>query len=225
MRPLAYFTLIFAPVIAAGAYFYFSNRYDGAFRKLLVKAFLAGMLSVTVLLIAEYISTLLGLNELRSLKRTVFYSFITIAGSAELGKFLVFKYFILPEKVVDKPIHGITFSIMVALGFASAALFFFMIDPFGTRDMYPTTLYAFVFVPANLLFSVVMGFFLGMAKFLKVHVVYSLIALTGAAFFHGVFNFCLFTNDFKLLSLLAFGSTTIVFILALKAVYTNPEPE
>jgi RsiW-degrading membrane proteinase PrsW (M82 family) len=224
MRTLAYITLTFAPVIAMSIWFYFSNRSDPPFRVLLIKAFLAGALSMVLLLLAEYISTLLGLNELRSLKRTLFYSFITIAGSAELGKFIVFRYLVLPKKELDRPIHGITFSIMVAMGFATVALLIFMLNPFGTRDMYPTTLYAFIFVPANILFSVIMGFFLGMAKFLKVHVVYSLTGLLGAAFFHGVFNFCLFTHDFKLLSLFAFGSTVIVFILGLKAAYTKPEP-
>ena len=224
MRPIAYFALAIAPLIAITMYIYFNKRNDSSFSRLLLFSFLAGGAGIVIMLIAEALSEKFGLNELGSLKRLLFFSFITVGGSSELGKWIVVRYFIMDKMAVRKPIDAITFSIMTALGFSSVALIFFTIGLFGIKEHFPPTLYAIIFVPANILFSVILGFFVGMAKFLKTHIVFSLTGLLGAAFFHGIFNFCLLTSDFKLLSLFSFGSTVIVFILALKAAYTVPEP-
>lgn len=224
MRPVVYLTLGFSPLIAGIIWAYFARRNGKDFRALLVRSFFFGMLGIAMLFAAQYLSSLLGLNELRNLKRILFYSFVTVGFSSELGMYLIFRFLILPKECIDKPIHGITFSIMVALGFSTARLVYYFLDPMGIRDLFPSALYSFVFVPANMMFAVIMGFYSGMAKFVKSRFVYSLTGLFAAAFFHGLFNFCLLTKDFKLLSLFAFGSTIIVFILGIKASYTEAEP-
>ncbi|NQV01043.1 MAG: PrsW family intramembrane metalloprotease [Bacteroidia bacterium] len=224
MRPLVYITLGFAPIIAGVLYIYFSRRNGKEFLSLLLKSFFLGMLGILVLIAAQYLSSLLGLNELRTLKRTIFYSFVTVGFASELGMYIVYRYLIIPKEAVDKPILGITFSIMVALGFSTIRILFFILDPLEIRILFPETLYSFVFVPANLIFAVIMGFYVGMAKFLKSRFVYNMTGLFAAAFFHGLFNFCLLTKDFKLLSLFAFGSMVIVFVFGIKAAYTKPEP-
>ena len=225
MKPIAYFTLAFAPAIALGLYFYLGPKYGNAFRKILIQSFIAGMLGVSVLAAAKILSSILGLNDLRSLKRLLFYSFITIGLASELGKFVLYRYYIVPKKTIDRPIHGITMSVMTTLGFCSLALPLFMLHLFTTQPAYPETLYAFIFVPANIIFAVVMGFFVGMGKFIKTYFTFTLTALLGAVFFHGLFIFTLMTQDFKLLSLFAFGSTVIVFILGIKAAMTDPETD
>ena len=224
MKPIAYFTLAIAPLIAIGMYLYFARHNEKGFIRILLFSFLAGGAGVLILLIAEALSQRLGLQELGSLKRLLFYAFITIGGSSELGKYIVVRYFIMGKKEIRKPIDAITFSIMTSLGFTTCALLFFLLNHAGIKDIFPSILYVWIFVPANILFSVILGFFLGMAKFLKARIVYSLTGLFCAAFFHGIFNFCLLTADYKLLSMFSFGSIVIVFILALKAAYTVPEP-
>jgi RsiW-degrading membrane proteinase PrsW (M82 family) len=223
MRPIAFITLAFAPVFAFGIYFYLGQKYGKSFQKVLVQSFLCGMLGVLILAIAKFLSTILGLNDLGNLKRTLFYSFVTIGFASELGKFLLYRYYIVPKKIIDRPIHGITMSVMASLGFCTIALPAFMMDPFHTQALYPYTLYAFIFIPANIMFSVVMGFFVSMGKFIKTYVMFTLTGLFGATFFQGLFIFTLITQDFKLLSLFAFGSTVIVFILGIKAAVTEPE--
>jgi len=223
MRPIAYFTLAFAPVVAIALYLYLGRKYGKAFQKLLIQSFLAGVLGVSVLLAAKVLSTLLGLNDLRSIKRLLFYSFITIGFASELGKFALYRFYIIPKKALDKPIHAITMSVMVAMGFCTLALPGFFLNLFPTTPAFPSTLYLFIFVPANIIFAVVMGFFVGMAKFIKTFFMFTITGLFGATFFHGLFIFTLVTQDFKLLSLFAFGSTIIVFILGIKAALTEPE--
>lgn len=225
MRPITYLTLAFAPAVAIIMYFYLGRKYGKAFQKALIQAFVAGLLGVSVLAAAKVLSTMLGLNDLRSLKRLLFYSFITVGFASELGKFILYRYYIIPKKVIDKPIHGITMSVMTAMGFCALALPGFMLNLFPTNPSYPATLYTFIFVPANIMFAVVMGFFVGMGKFIKTYFMFSLTGLFGAAFFNGMFIFTLVTQDFKLLSLFAFGSTVIVFILGIKAALTEPEAD
>lgn len=223
MRPIVYITLFFAPVIILVMYGYFSRRQSASYTGLLLRSFVLGALGVIVLAAALLLSQLLGLNEIRSLKRSLFFAFITVGFSSELGKFLVCRYLIIPKKQIDRPIDGITYSIATAMGFATLALLLFIIDAFSIKNLYPYTLLTFIYVPATILFSVILGFFLGMGKFAKTRYVYSTTGLLCAAFFHGLFTFCLITNDFKLLSLFAFGCTVIVFILGLKAAYTKVE--
>jgi protease PrsW len=112
---------------------------------------------------------------------------------------------------------------MVALGFSTFSMVFYFIDPFSTRSLLSYTMFPFLYIPANFIFAVIMGFFIGMARFIKIRVLYSLIGLFGAAFFHGIFTFCLLTHDFKLLSLFSFGSFLIVLGLVIKATYTTPD--
>lgn len=224
MNQLVYVTLLFAPIIAVLLYLYLKTRNGHDFGNLLLRSFFLGMAGVLVLFAAQFISSLFGLNELRSLKRTVFYSFVTVGFASELGMYIIYRYFIIPSKVIKKPMDGITFAIMVALGFSTLRLVYYVIDPLNIQSLFPVTLYAFVFVPANLIFAVFMGFFCGMARFLKTRFVYNMTGLFAATFFHGLFNFCLLTKDFKLLSLFAFGSMVIVFILGIKASNTTPEP-
>ena len=223
MRPIVYLTLSFAPVIILVMYWYFSRRQSAAYTALLLRSFLVGIAGVLVLVAAVILSQILGLNDLRSLKRTLFFAFVTAGFSSELGKFIVCRYLIIPKKHIDRPIDGITYSIATAMGFSAIALLLFILEPFNIKSHYPATLFTFIYVPANILFSVILGFFLGMGKFIKTRYSYSITGLLCAAFFHGLFTFCLITMDFKLLSLFAFGCTVIVFILGLKAAYTKPE--
>jgi RsiW-degrading membrane proteinase PrsW (M82 family) len=212
-----------APLLALIIYLYFRNRADRAFAQTLVRSFMAGIAGIIILVIAEYLTSTFNFHYLTSLKRILFYSFITVGGSSELGKFIVLRYYIIPKKQARKPIDAITFSIMTSLGFSTVAMVLFMMDFSGIRSNFPPTLYAVFIVPANILFSVIMGFFVGMAQFLKARIVFSMTGLFGSAIFHGIFNFCMLTMDYKLLSLFSFGSMLIVLVLVLKAALTNPE--
>ena len=72
MRPIAFITLAFAPVVAMAMYFYLSRRNSKSFQKILIQSFLCGMAGIVVLIIAKILSYILGLNDLGSLKRILF---------------------------------------------------------------------------------------------------------------------------------------------------------
>lgn len=223
MKPIAYIMLGAAPLLAAVIYLYFRSRADQSFLKTLIRCYIAGMAGVVFLILAEYLSVKFSYHYLTSLKRILFYSFITIGGSAELGKFIILRYYIIPKNQANKPIDAVTFSILTSLGFSTLAMVLFVADFAGIRSNFPPTLYAIFFIPANIILSVIMGFFVGMAQFLKARIVFSMTGLFGSAIFHGIFNFCMITMDYKLLSLFSFGSMLLVLVLGLKAAFTTPE--
>jgi RsiW-degrading membrane proteinase PrsW (M82 family) len=223
MHYVNYIALCFAPIIFIAMYFYFRNHREKEFMRLMLRSFVAGAMGVSVLILAFAISFELGISELKSLKRILFFAFVTSAGASELGKFIVYRYFIMRTNKEISPIDSILLSITTALGFSALALLLIVLNIYNVQEYRPVTLFTLSYIPANLIFSVVMGFFIGMARFLQTHIVFSLTGLTGAILFHGIYNFCLFTHDFRLLSLFAFGSTVIVFILAMKAAFTVPD--
>jgi RsiW-degrading membrane proteinase PrsW (M82 family) len=225
MQTITYLTLLISPLVALSIYYYFRNQRSPEFSQRIWHSWLAGMASAIILIMAAYLSDKIGISELRNLKRTLFFSFITLAGCAETGKFIALRYIMIRRNVRLSPFDTILVSVNVALGFSTVAMIIFMLNIFNIGFHIPITLYSLAFVPANLLFSVVMGFFIGMARYLRIHIVYSLTGLLAAVIFHGIFNFCILTRDYKLLSLFAFGSTVIVFVLALKAAFSEQEDQ
>ena len=128
MKPITYMALSIAPATALIMYLYLLLRNNKQFGYLLIKAYIAGALAILVLLLSDFISGKLGLTTIRGLEQTLIYSFITVGLGSELGKFLVFRYYILHKPEVDTPIHGIAFSVMTGLGFATVALFLFVFN-------------------------------------------------------------------------------------------------
>jgi len=66
--------------------------------KLLFQAVVFGLASVAVLFILDQIAVYKGIDELRNLKRTGFYSFVVVGFGAELGKFILLRYYFLRSK-------------------------------------------------------------------------------------------------------------------------------
>lgn len=220
-----YINLVFSPVIALLLAFYLRQHRNAGFITKFFQSFFAGMAASALLLGALWLSGKLGISELRNLKRTVFFSFVTIAASAEFGKFIVLRYFLSRDKNPFMPFDTILLSMNVSLGFTSTALLFFSFNIFNSSLYLPINLFSIAYIPANLIFSVVIGFFTGMAGFLRIRFMYSLTGLVFAVIFHAVFTFCILTRDYRLLSLFAFGSTIIVFVLAVKAMFAKPEDQ
>lgn len=223
MQSIVYPAVFFGPLFAIALFLYIRRNRNKAFMNLMLYSFIAGMFGALVLLISGMISDRLGITEPRNLKRTLFFSFITVATASELAKFIGFRYFILRKNVEISPSDTIILSTFTGLGFSTVALFFSAVEMHPISRFLPQVLFALSYVPVNLILAVVTGFFVGMARLLKIQIIYSITALFATIFFHGMFIFCMLTRDFKLLSLFAFGASMIVTFLAMKAVYTVPE--
>jgi protease PrsW len=222
METISYIALGVPPGIALFLYIYLVLRNNKRFGLLLIKSYIAGAIGSLSLLLSLYLANLAGLATFSSLNDTLIYTFVFVGFGAELGKFLVYRFYILSKPEVDTPVHGITFSVMVSLGFTTAAVLMFVFNLYESKPPYPMNMYLLLAAPSNIIFGIVMGFFVGMSKFVESRFVYALAGLIASSFFSGLFKFCLMTHDYKLLNLFAFGSALVIVVLVIKAINYRP---
>ena len=77
---------------------------------------------------------------------------------------------------------------------------------------------AFTAIPAHASFAVVMGFYLGKAKFEGNTFAYSVFGVTGAVLLHGTYDYLLFLENYPLIQLGAFVSLVIGIKLSIAAI-------
>jgi RsiW-degrading membrane proteinase PrsW (M82 family) len=206
------------PVLALILFLYLLLRNNKKFGFLLIKSYLAGAISSIFMITSLYLAKFSGFSAFNSLFDVLVYAFVFLGFATELGKFLVLRFYVLPKAEVDTPIHSMAFSVMISLGFTTVAVLLFALDLFDGNPAYPKNMYLLLAAPSNIIFAVVMGFFVGMSKFNDSKFTYALFGLLAASFFNGLFKFCLITHDYKLLNIFAFGSALVVMVLIIKAV-------
>jgi RsiW-degrading membrane proteinase PrsW (M82 family) len=218
MDTTSYIALCIPFVIALLFFGYLLLRNNKRFGILLIKSYFAGAIASIFLIASLYLAKLSGLAAYNSLFDVLVYAFLFLGFGSELGKFLVFRFYVLSKPEVDTPIHSMAFSVMISLGFTTVAVLLFVLDLFDSSPAYPKNMYLLLAAPSNIIFAVVMGFFVGMSKFIESKFTYALFGLLAASFFNGLFKFCLITHDYKLLNIFAFGSALVVMVLIIKAV-------
>jgi protease PrsW len=103
------------------------------------------------------------LNTYYSIKDTFYLAFGVVAWWEELLKFAILMIFVYPSRHFNEPLDGIVYAVMVSMGFATLENVAYA-DRFGAPSL---LLRAFTAVPAHLVFAIVMGYYLGLAKFGK----------------------------------------------------------
>ena len=119
----------------------------------------------------------------------------------------------------NEPFDGIVYAVMVSMGFAALENIFYVFQ-FG----YTTgILRAFTAVPAHATFGILMGFFMGKAKFSPSKIKNNLLGLGVATIFHGAYDFFLFINFIPGIATGAFISLIVGIFLAKKAIKIHQE--
>ena len=222
MDTITYIALGIPPGIAIILYIYLVLRNNKRFGNLLIKSYIGGAIGSVVLLLSLFLANKVGLASFSNLYETLIYAFVFVGFGAEFGKFLVYRFYILSKPEVDTPVHGITFSVMTALGFTTVSVLLFVFNLYESKPPYPMNMYLLLAAPSNIIFAIIMGFFVGMSKFVESRFLYALAGLAAASFFDGLFKFCLMTHDYKLLNIFAFGSALVVVVLIIKAINYRP---
>jgi len=186
--------------------------------KLFTSSFFFGIIASLPMIIAVFVVKEYWLGPALSLRRILFFSFALIGFLSETFKFIFLRFKFIPSEEVTKPFDGILYSIVISLGYATAAniFFFYYWDFTENQDI---VLYTLPF--ANLLMGIILGFFTGMSKFRTSNSIDALTGLAAAIFFQGFYNFCLYSEDYLLLGLVAFGTLIISIMLAAKSLNTN----
>lgn len=154
--------LAIAPGIAICIFIFLRDAYDREPGTNLVMSFLWGALSIVPALLIE-------LAIIPALPKTLFSiflrAFILVALTEELSKFAVLRLYAYTRKSFDEPFDGIVYSVMAAMGFATMENIGYVWLTAHNDGWYIGLMRTFSSVPAHASFSIIMGYFVGRARF------------------------------------------------------------
>lgn len=199
-----------APGIAICIFIYLKDKYNKEPLGLLVVSFLLGMVAIIPAVLLQLIIgiSLEGLAG-KTLIETAIFAYLVVGLSEEGSKYLMLRLFAYRRQSFDEPFDGIVYAIMVGMGFATLENIGYVLQHgIGTG-----ILRMFLSVPAHATFAVLMGYYLGKAKFDPVNrKKYLFLSLLWPVIFHGTFDYFLFIGN----TLLNIGGALISFIVALQ---------
>lgn len=194
------------------------DKYDREPRLWLVISFMFGAMStVPAILLERAMFNWFGISVSDSLFGTFICAFLGIALIEEGLKFLFLKQFVYPADVLSEPMDGIVYAVMISMGFATwENIVFLLIRNTATIEI--ALLRMFTAIPAHAAFAVIMGFHVGLSKFVPRSRT-SLLAkgLFWAIIAHGAYDFFIFQTNYlwmRWLSLMSLSASLFVaFIL------------
>ncbi|CAM3570935.1 glutamic-type intramembrane protease PrsW [Marinicrinis lubricantis] len=181
MTFISLFSAASAPGIALLTYFYLKDKYVTEPLHIVLKLFLYGILLVfPIMVLQRGLMIWLGDND-------IVFSFLISGGLEESLKWFILYVAIFTHSVFDEPYDGIVYAVSVSMGFATLENIIYAWA--YNADMSMLLLRAFLPVSGHALFGVVMGYYLGKAKFVKEKkqrfLVYSVLF---PVFWHGAFD-------------------------------------
>lgn len=194
MNALELIGLALAPGAAIILYIYLKDKHEREPLSLLFLSFIYGIFSIVITLIITLPVNFLFVLRANDVIHEFYSAFFKVALVEEFSKFLFVRFILFRNKNFNEPFDGIVYSVMVSMGFATFENLLYVFE-YG----YDTAiLRMFTAVPAHATFGILMGYFLGKAKFThSKQVYYSLISLMAATFFHGAYDYFWFIGQVK----------------------------
>lgn len=206
---LLYLLALLPGVVIALLIYFRDIREPEPYGLLLLTAFYGALIFFVARGLGFLFHTFIYTND-QSVLYEVISAFLFVGLLAEGCKFLVLRGVTFYYKHFNQPFDGIVYALMLGIGYATAE---------NVLNVYhhasdASVLQIFTSVPANAVFAVIMGYFLGEAKFFKNRMfLYSLLALLCAAFAHGYYDYFLRLMNIRGLWLQALVSLVIVIVL------------
>jgi RsiW-degrading membrane proteinase PrsW (M82 family) len=214
MDILILLALALAPGAAIGLYIYLKDKHEREPLGLLMRSFFFGILSVFVtLLISRVIGTFITIDE-QSVGEQAVHAFLIVALVEEFSKFIFVRGILYNNPNFNEPFDGIVYSVMVSMGFATFENILYVTD----GGISTALMRMFTAVPAHATFAILMGFYLGKAKFEHKKSYYAIHALAVAALFHGAYDYCLFISFVPGIVFGALASLVVGIWLSRKAI-------
>jgi len=217
MNTITYLSFLVSPVIVVLSVVYLDFKFSIKSWKFLRQAVFLGAVSVVVVVAANYLIKIVGLENLKNMRRTAFYVFVVVAFGSEFGKLLVLQIKFFKLKSFNGPLAGIIYSVFVSLGFAFVAVLLYAFGILGTEKMKLLSWFLWIYPFANIVFGIVLGFFIGMGKIRDNRLIDITTGLGISTFFHALFYFCFLTSDHRLLIFTGIGFVIIAITLIIKA--------
>ena len=228
---MEYIAIALAPGIAICLFIFYKDVYNKEPRLNLFVSFFLGCFAIVPAVIFEqnFSYTIDG-----SLAGVAIFSYAVVGFSEEASKFLGLRLYSYTKKSFDEPLDGIVYSVMVSMGFATLENVMYVMNyAQAGRGLEVGIQRMFLSVPAHASFAVVMGYFVGKAKFdPNRSFLFMLTGLLIAIFFHGTYDFFLFLPKYShigkdlsegLLAAGAIGSYIVCLILSRKLIRYHRE--
>jgi RsiW-degrading membrane proteinase PrsW (M82 family) len=181
--------VLLALALAPGIYLckamYLKDKYEPEPKRLLFAAFLAGCLVLVPVALVEVGLAKLLRCEQPGLRSVLITAFVVAGAIEEMAKFCVLRFYAYPKADFNEPFDGIVYGSFIALGFATTENLFYVLEHgFGVGIFR-----MFISVPAHYAWGVILGYYVGKAKF-EPHnqMVHMLRGLLFAALLHGTFD-------------------------------------
>ncbi|MBP8990494.1 MAG: PrsW family intramembrane metalloprotease [Spirochaetes bacterium] len=184
-----------APGVFITLYFYFLDKYEPEPMKKIVTSFFLGFLAAIIAIILEKLGDSLIMPYVSGIYVPIINAFIIIGISEEFSKYLCTIFGPYRWKSFNEVMDGIVYTVAVALGFATFENIFYVLSGGFSVGI----IRAFLSVPAHALFSGIMGYNIGLAKFQRKGSKRNLYLLGGlivASFLHGLYDYIIFIKIF-----------------------------
>jgi protease PrsW len=220
MNILGLLSLAIAPGLAIILYIYLKDIHEREPLGLLLISFFYGVASVFITLTLSWpLDALLSFRDDDVMDQFA-NAFIKVAFIEEFSKFIFIRFILYYNKNFNEPYDGIIYAVMVGMGFATLENIIYVFQ-YGVGT---GILRMFTAVPAHATFAILMGYFLGKAKFThRREISYSIIALGVATLFHGAYDYFLFISFIPGIWLGAIASLIVALILSRKAIQLHQQ--
>jgi protease PrsW len=206
--------LALAPGAAIALYIYLKDKHEREPLGLLLMSFFYGVLSIFVTLLVSWPLEILTINK-EDAAELFADAFFKVALVEEFSKFIFIRFILFRNKNFNEPFDGIVYAVMVGMGFATLENIVYVYQ----YGMATGIMRMFTAVPAHACFAVLMGYFIGLAKFNpKKNLYFTLLALIAATVFHGLYDYFLFITFVPGIWIGAAISLIVAIILSRKAI-------
>jgi len=215
MEILFLLALALAPGIAISIYIYLKDKHEREPITLLLVSFIYGGLSTIVTLFISWpLDAILSFND-ENVVHMFGKAFFKVAFVEELSKFIFIRFILYNNKNFNEPFDGIIYACMVGMGFATLENILYVFN----YGFVTGVLRMFTAVPAHATFAILMGYYLGKAKFThSKEFFYAVIALLVATGFHGAYDYFWFISYVPGIWIGAIVSLIVALILSRKAI-------
>lgn len=210
-----------APVATIIIYIYVKDLYEKESKRMLAYAFLLGgivsiIITTLLYLIFDYI---LPSPDNSNIWQQFVKAFFVVGLIEEFSKYIMVRFYAQPRKGFNEPFDGIVYAVMVSMGFAAVENLFYVLQ--GGIEV--ALIRAVTAIPAHATFAILMGYYMGKAKFSNNRMKWNLIGLSLAVLFHGAYDFFLFIGFIPGTSIGAFISLLLGVILSRGAIKAHQE--
>jgi protease PrsW len=209
------------------------DKYEKEPLKEIIITFLLGCLTVIpVLIVSPIINELLlipyniidviGAGILGSTEmKTLIYTFVGIALIEEFFKFLVLTKYSYKRTCFNEQMDGIVYAVVASMGFAFVENIIYVYIYSG-ESFYVAIMRMFSAIPAHAFMGVIMGYYVGKAKFdYQNRKILLLKGLFGAVVLHGLYDYFLFSD--KGIAIFAFISLIVSYKIVKKIIKESQE--